>query len=200
VFSQVRWAISAPGGTRTPVPLLRSYPRPSAVATSETHVTAERHSPSYLLTGSGPVDAVLPGRSRSLRTWPSVPRPANADTGARSPALIAGTQSQGTGSSSWLAPEPDAESGVTDGCAAWQCSGAQIISFWASGQSLPGPWNLFREVGIGGRYVRFPVGPASSPFSWFRATAIHGRARGGPQRSGNGSAPRGKEQPGVLSR
>ena len=34
-LSQVNWLMSAPGGIRTPVPLLRSYPRPSAVATSE---------------------------------------------------------------------------------------------------------------------------------------------------------------------
>ena len=31
-------------------PLRSCYPRLSAVATSKTHLTAERHSPSYLLT------------------------------------------------------------------------------------------------------------------------------------------------------
>jgi hypothetical protein len=35
VFPQVNWQVSAPGGTRTPGPLLRSYPALSAVATCE---------------------------------------------------------------------------------------------------------------------------------------------------------------------
>jgi hypothetical protein len=53
-FRLVRTTLRAPGRIRIRDPLLRScYPRLSAIAARETHVMAERHSKSYLLTVPG---------------------------------------------------------------------------------------------------------------------------------------------------